>query len=251
MWRALVKSQMWLCSSFDRLLPARFRVHGNQDFLWSLVPKYLLNGLTVYEIGGGKTPYLSPAAKKALNIKVIGLDIDMNELARAPEGAYDETICADITQYEGRGDADIVICQALLEHVQDTEAAIGAIASILRPGGLALIFVPSRNAIYARLNMVMPKNLKRRILYAVFPDNLSRQGFPSYYDRCTPSGVKELADRVGLLPVEERYYYFSHYFSFFFPLYLIWRLWIVAFWAFYGEQAAETFSLVLGKKANV
>ncbi len=71
-----------------------------------------------------------------------GLDIDKEELIQAPEGSYDEIICTDITKYRGNLEADIVICQALLEHVKGVENAFMAISSILKPGGLALIFVP-------------------------------------------------------------------------------------------------------------
>ena len=41
---------------------------------------------------------------------MVGLDIDADELARAPPGAYDETVCADITRHVGKGDADLVVC---------------------------------------------------------------------------------------------------------------------------------------------
>ena len=99
---------------------------------------------------------------------MVGLDIDGKELSAAPDGLYDRTAAADITKYRGQGDADLVICQALLEHVHDTGRALEAIASILKPGGRALIFVPSRNAVYARLNLLLPENLKRRILFAFF-----------------------------------------------------------------------------------
>ena len=32
-------------------------------------------------------------------------------------------ICADITRFKGGGDADLIICQAVLEHVKDVEGA--------------------------------------------------------------------------------------------------------------------------------
>ena len=84
--------------------------------------------------------------KERLGLRGTGLDIDADELARAPAGTYDETICADITEYEGKGQADLVICQAVLEHVANTEQALRSIASCLKRGGVALLFVPSRNA---------------------------------------------------------------------------------------------------------
>jgi len=40
----------------------------------------------------------------------------------------------------------------LLKHVSDVQAALVNIATILKPGGRVLIFIPSRNAIFDRLN---------------------------------------------------------------------------------------------------
>ena len=140
-----------------------------------------------------------------------------------------------------------MIFQALLEHVNDVESAFQAISSILKPGGLALIFVPSRNAVFARLNIILPQNLKKAILHSIYPNTRRNQGFPSYYDRCTPSAFKTLAKSNDLFLVDARYYYISSYFSCFFPLYLIWWIWIVLFYFLYKEQAAEAFTMAFRK----
>lgn len=241
------RSQQSLSRSFDRLLPDEYRIDGNRDFLDHWIEPYLHNGAVLYDIGGGKNPVVGPEAKRRLALRVVGIDIDAQELKASPAGAYDEKICADITQYRGRSDADLVICQALLEHVRDSEAAFQAIASILKPGGTALIFLPSRNAVFARINLLLPEALKRKILYTVFPSAERDQGFPAYYDRCTPRDFRRLAARSNLAVEVCRPYFRSSYFSFFFPLHFLWRLWILAFRFVAGEQAAETFSLALKK----
>jgi 2-polyprenyl-6-hydroxyphenyl methylase/3-demethylubiquinone-9 3-methyltransferase len=188
------------------------------------------------------------AQKWQLGLRVVGIDIDPAELQAAPAGLYDRTIAADITSFQGDSDADLVICQALLEHVRDTDAALRAIASILKPGGRALLFVPSRNAVYARLNLLLPESLKRRILFSIFPHMRRDHGFPAFYDRCTPRRFRAMADANGLQTEECRAYFHSDYFRFFSPLHAVWRLWTLAFRAFSGEEAAETFSLVLRKR---
>lgn len=250
MLRALIRSQQWLSRKFDELLPASYRIDGNRDFLDSMVPAYLEENLHIADVGGGKNPYLSPDRKKQLAATVVGLDIDQSELDRAPGGAYDEAICTDITAYRGRGDVDLVICQAVLEHVADVEAAFTAIASLLRPGGTALLFVPSRNAVFARLNNALPQRFKKWLLHSIYPETRRNQGFPSYYHRCTPADFKQLAAANDLELIEARYYYISSYFSFFFPLYFLWRLWILLFRAVRGDQAAETFSMAFRKKSR-
>jgi len=247
MLRKFINGNIWLSQKFDNLLPIKFKIDGNQDYIKSLVPKYLKNNIIVYDIGGGKNPYLSCSEKIKLNAQVIGIDIDHEELQRAPVGAYNKIICADITEFRGSNDADFVFCQALLEHVKDVESAFSSISSLLKSGGIALIFVPSRNAVFARLNIILPQKIKKYLLHTIFPDSKRNQGFPSYYDKCTPAGFEKLAKNHNLSIVEQRFYYISSYFSFFFPAHLVWRVWVLFFYFIAKDNAAETFSVVLKK----
>jgi 2-polyprenyl-6-hydroxyphenyl methylase/3-demethylubiquinone-9 3-methyltransferase len=232
---------------FDSLLPTEYQVDGNRDFVENWIAPRLRSGAVVYDIGGGKNPAVSLDDKRRLGLRVIGVDIDASELARAPRGAYDEAIAADITAYRGRGDGDLIICQALLEHVRDTRAAIEAIAGILKPGGTALLFLPSRNAVFARLNLLLPEALKRKALYTVFPSTERDQGFPAYYNRCTPADFRRMAAECNLAVDVCKVYFRSSYFTFLFPLHLAWRAWVALFRLAAKDQAAETFSLALRK----
>ena len=245
--RTLIAFQTRLSLCFDRLLPRAFRVDGNREFLDSIVPENLKAGAVIYDVGGGKNPVITRERKTELGLRVVGVDIDCAELAAAPKGSYDQTAAADITSYQGGGDADLVVCQALLEHVRDTGRALRAIASILKPGGKALIFVPSRNAVYARLNLLLPQNLKRWILFTVFPNMRRDHGFPAFYDRCTPSSFDCLTRQHGMITEDRRLYFQSDYFRFCFPLHALWRVWTMLFRIFAGPQAAETFTLILRK----
>jgi len=246
--RRLIDSQTKLSNRFDCLLPEDFRVDGNREYLDKLVPAFVQPRNVIYDVGGGKNPAVGVERKAELGLRVIGVDIDGAELASAPAGSYDQTVCADITGYQGPGDGDLVICQALLEHVRDTSGALRAISSILKPGGRALIFVPSRNAVYARLNLLLPEALKRKILFTVFPDMRRDHGFRAFYDRCTPAGFVGMAAQHGLLTEDCRLYFKSDYFRFCFPLHAAWRLWMLVFRLFAGRQAAETFTLILRKQ---
>jgi 2-polyprenyl-6-hydroxyphenyl methylase/3-demethylubiquinone-9 3-methyltransferase len=149
-----------LCRRFDRHLPEYFTMGGYRDYSQSLLPKYLPHNARIYDLGSGKIPCLDPETRNRLAATVVGLDIDSRETARAPEGSYDTVLQADVTRYLGGGDADVVLCRALLEHVRDMEGTFAAISSLLRPGGVALLFVPSRNAIFARMNLKIVKMVK-------------------------------------------------------------------------------------------
>jgi SAM-dependent methyltransferase len=248
LFRKLIASQIRLTRKFDGFLPSQHLIDGNADFIDNLVPQYTFAGAVVYDVGGGKNPVIDAERKAQLGLKIIGLDIDAGELAAAPPGRYDHTICADIVSYRGARDADLVICQALLEHVLDTGHALEAIASILKPGGQALLFVPSRNAVYARINLLLPQRLKERILFGIYPHMRRSQGFLAHYDRCTPAALQALALRKGLRTVERPVYFQSDYFRFCFPIHALWRIWVLLFRSLAGDQAAETFSLVLRKE---
>lgn len=245
--RKLINSQIWLNKKFDKILPSKFRVDGNQDFKKTVVPAYLKPNLKIYDIGGGKRPFLSVNEKKILNATVCGVDIDEDELKKAPEGSYDSIICEDISKYRGFEDGDIIICQALLEHVKDVASAFQAFSTILKSGGTALIFVPSRNALFAKLNNILPNKIKKKILYSIFPNKKDVGGFKSYYNKCTPKEFKKLSEKIGFKIVDEKYYFISSYFSFFFPFYFLWRMWLLMYYIFFRNNAAETFTYVLKK----
>jgi 2-polyprenyl-6-hydroxyphenyl methylase/3-demethylubiquinone-9 3-methyltransferase len=151
--------------AIDRLLPDKFSLDGNRDFLDRIAPRFLLRGVHVFDVGGGRHPFVAKETKDTLQLRVTGLDIDAAELAAAPAGAYDDVVVADIACYRGTEGADVVICQAVLEHVVDTRAAFASLKSLVRPGGRILLVVPSRNAAVARVNLLMPHRLKRRLLF--------------------------------------------------------------------------------------
>ena len=242
----------WNCkasAAFDMRLSSDYRLDGNRDFIETFAPKWLRPRQRIVDIGAGKNPFLPAERKAALGAHVTGLDISAEELSRAPAAAYDEVICADICSAAGEGDADLCICQALLEHVPDVQAALVSIASFLKPGGVALVFVPSRNAVFARLNLLLPERLKRFVLFTVYPHAQRDQGFRSYYNRCTPADFREMAREAGFEIVEQRLYFTSAYFTFFAPLHVAWRLWLLLFRQVARAQAAETFSIALRKVA--
>lgn len=248
--RRFIELQRGWARRVDSALPEWATVDGNQEFVESIVPLHLGTGQKVYDVGGGKNPFLDPEAKARLDARVVGIDIDQEELLQAPRGAYDQVICTDISEFRGPEDGDLVICQALLEHVRDVPSAFSSIASILKPGGKAVIFVPNRNALFARLNLLLPERLKRRALFTIYPSTQRNQGFPAFYNHCTPNAFRSLAARNGLVVDDERYYFQSSYFSFLFPAYVVWRLWSLLGHALVGGSASETFTFVLRKQSE-
>jgi 2-polyprenyl-6-hydroxyphenyl methylase/3-demethylubiquinone-9 3-methyltransferase len=248
MLRAILNLQTAVSDRLDQLLPGDYRVDGNTEFACLIVPAHLANGLWICDVGGGQTPAIDPTAKQRLSLTVHGIDIDGDALRRAPAGSYDVQICADLTRYRGDGRADLAICRTVFEHVADTDLAFAGLASLLKAGGKALIFVPCRNAIFARLNLLLPERVKVWLLGAIFPETAHEQGFPAVYDRCTPRQFRELAERHGLALLELRTYWSCDYFRFCVPCHLLWRLWQQAARLVAGAQAAETFMMVVQRR---
>jgi 2-polyprenyl-3-methyl-5-hydroxy-6-metoxy-1,4-benzoquinol methylase len=232
---------------FDRLLPRRFRVDGHRSFRNEVVWSHVQPGIWLYDIGGGKHPLVTHAKKTELGLRVTGVDADAGELAQAPVGCYDDVCCCDIQEYRGCGNADLVICQATLEHVHDNQKAMAAMASVVRPGGKVAVFAPSRYAVYARLNVLLREKVTRKILDFAFPSGKGSHAFRAYYDRCSVRELCALGRENGLEVVSIHRYYVSSYFGILFPAYVIWRLWFLLNYVMDRERAAETFTIIFRK----
>jgi SAM-dependent methyltransferase len=73
------------------------------------------------------------------------------------------------------GSADFVLCQNVLEHVEDDEAALAAMAAALRPGGRLTLLVPAHPRLFGSLDRAY-----------------------GHHRRYTRDGLAELAAATGL-----------------------------------------------------
>lgn len=111
-----------------------------------------------------------------------------------------------------------------------------------------LAFVPSRRALYAGINAVLPQRVKTALLFSIYPNKRGMAGFRSYYDACTPREFVSLSEKQNLLLKEFKAYYLSDYFFCFIPAYFAWRLWVLASVLILKTEAAETFSVAMRKR---
>ncbi len=247
MLRRFLAANARASASFDAILPAASRIDGMMQFLHHVVPQALKDGDVVIDLGSGKTPAIDLATKAKKRLTIIGVDIDLAELDRAPEGSYDETIVADLTRWNGEPRGDVAICSAVLEHVTDTAAAVRAIASVLKPGGRALIFVPCRNAAFARLNLALPQSVKLKLLDLLYGRGHG-VGFPAYYSNCTPRQFEAMTRAAGMRVDKLSPFYMSAYFNVLTPVHIMWRAYQGAARAVFGREACESFILVAVKE---
>ncbi len=169
----------------------------------------------VADVGGGKKPFLAE-----YDGTYVGIDIDPDELANAP-AVYTDTIVADITR-DKLPSFDTVICRYTLEHVRDAEAALGTLVNMTRPGGYCYVTAPCRMAWFARLNRLLPEGFKKSVLSWIYPSKVG-DGFPAHYDKASPAEYTAILEQAGAQVVALQKVYFSGYFTFLFPLHLLWR----------------------------
>lgn len=207
------------------------------------MPPLIQPGTTTWDVGCGSRPFVDLNTKRDLDLTIVGLDIDQGELDKMPPGSCDRTFAADLCSFRATGDADLVICRTVLEHVRDVDSAFAALVSMLKPGGTLAVRVPCRNALFARINLALPERLKRKILFSIREDD-GHSGFPARYDRCTPAHFRVLAEHHGLDIVELRCYWYAPYFFFFVPFWAAWRLWQACARSLSGDAVCESFALV-------
>jgi SAM-dependent methyltransferase len=148
--------------------------------------------------------------------------------------------------FVGKKDADVVVCQAMLERVLDTARIIRSLATTVKPGGAILIFAPSRNAVFSRIDLVLPQAVKRRLLFALFPETAEGLDvFKAYYNCCTPREIEMIARANDLEVLERRLFWMSTYFSQ--SSQLAWRRWQLLAYMVQRDNAAEIFALILRK----
>ena len=176
----------------------------------------------VLDVGGGRTWHFGEGYRANPNFKLIGVDIDPEELALNP--LLDQAVAADICETLGvpDGSVDLLLCRAVVEHLHDTGAFIRNVQKVLRPGGRAVFVFANKWAPPVVLNRMIPERLATRLLHALVPGAVGYQGFKAYYDKCSFGAFKREL-RAARFDVEYEYaaYYSSSYFQFFLPLHML------------------------------
>ena len=111
-------------------------------------------------------------------------------------------------------------------------------------------FIPCRNALFARLNLLLGNERARKILFAVQPGKTTTSGFKAYYDRCTPTRMSQLCTDNGLQIDQLNAYFSSDYCSFFAPLYSLDMLRQLTTQMLRQRDLAESFVIVASKPAE-
>lgn len=245
LFRKFVDLNVRLSRGFENL----FTFNADGQLLLSKLFLSLEPHHRVADVGGGKKPAKRLEGIKDPKVAVYdGFDISKEELLIARD-LYTDIFELDLTkdQTGKTKQYDVVICLNTLEHVTDTASSIETLAHMVDDNGTLYLKLPCRYAMFAKLNLMMPNELKRKIMHTVYPHKVG-DGFKAYYDRCTPNQIIEICRQNGLVLQEKSLIKWTSYFSFLFPVYVVWRF-VTMIQNIVISDYCEAFELVLVKKA--
>ena len=171
----------------------------------------------IIEIGAGRSPLFSEAdLPENVGSYTIG-DISREELDLAPrswnKSCFD--ICGDVGSITAR--FDVVFTRMLAEHVPDGYRFHSNVFSLLKPGGVAIHFMPTLYSPPFVINKVLPDWLTRKILRAFFSNRNDAEipKFPARYSMCYGKSARLIKRyrSIGYTGVDVRTFYGHGYFS--------------------------------------
>jgi 2-polyprenyl-3-methyl-5-hydroxy-6-metoxy-1,4-benzoquinol methylase len=159
--------------------------------------------LTVLDVGGGTGGFAVPLAEAGHRVTVV--DASPDALAALTRRAADAGVDERVTAVQGDGDrlaelvapgsADLILCHSLLEVVDEPAEVVAALATTLRPGGVASVLVANRAA--AALSRAMAGHLDVAAAMLADPDGRTGQA-DKLRRRFDPAGAAALLTAAGL-----------------------------------------------------
>jgi SAM-dependent methyltransferase len=145
---------------------------------------------TLLDIGAGRGRFVASA--RAAGWSATGIEPSARgvQAARSAYGvALERASLADAS-----GHYDAVSLWHVLEHLDDPDAAIAHIASLLRPGGLLLVGVPNLASVQARIGR----------------DRWFHLDLERHRTHFTPAGLRALLERCGFVVEREQHTLLEH-----------------------------------------
>ena len=216
------------------------------------VKKYLADGCTVLDVGGGRKWQFQDERKNFTGLHVIALDPSEAQLSYNHDA--DEKILFAMGTNERAplddNSVDLVTSRMVLEHIPNNDFTMREISRILKPGGTFISVMPSKFALFAMINQTMPNWLARKVLFFFMPETKDSCGFKAYYDRTYYPAMNKLLTRYGFSRTEFAFSYSqSGYFGFFVPFAVISLLWDFLMYVF-GVKPLSAYLCFTAHKEN-
>jgi SAM-dependent methyltransferase len=184
------------------------RIDGTLQF-YCRVNALLKPEMRVLDLGAGRglvaahsSEFISRlVALKGKVCEVVGLDIDP---AVFENPNIDRAVLFDGKQMPLDSESfDLVVCDHVLEHVNDPQLLATEIARVLKPGGWCCARTPHSFSLLALASRLVPNSRHAKLISVVQPDGPreSRDVFPTYYRMNTAVALR------GLFPVKRWVHY--------------------------------------------
>jgi SAM-dependent methyltransferase len=158
------------------------------------------------EVGGGRSPLLTPAEAADAGIELTVNDVDAGELARAPE-AFEKAqfdIAGEI-HASWEGSFDLIISRMVLQYVPDAPRGWANMFRLLAQGGVAFAFHPTLYSPPHLISWLLPEKLTARTLRRFFPagGDGDEPKVPARYEMCfsDPAKVEPILKGAGFSEV--------------------------------------------------
>jgi SAM-dependent methyltransferase len=205
----------------------------------------------IVDIGAGKiTPYAADITNGSSEI--IGVDLLREDLEANP--ALTQLIVRDVIKHgipQEAHSAGLITSRMVLEHVSDLNRFAREVHDALAPGAWTVHLFAARYSLFAILNRLIPESLAHRLLFTLRPESIDVGGFTTFYDHTHAKAAKSVFQRAGLTNVDtEVSYEISQYFHFFFPLFVLARVWETAL-DHLGRENLGSFVLLSAKRPEI
>ncbi len=177
----------------DRL-PPRYATDSWRIPYDVLLRETLAPGLRILDVGAGSLP-VRAAGQRPDGCDYVGLDVDRDELEKAPPGSYTDFAVADITDLQDElvGQFDLVLSWLTMEHVVDVPLALDNLRRYLKPGGRFIGYLAGARSVHAVLNRLVPPTVAKWGMRRLI-DREPETVFKAHYDHCTYTQLCSVLD---------------------------------------------------------
>lgn len=159
----------------------RFGYYLPADVYETVVAGLVSEGTRWLDVGGGQVMFAhNPGLARTLAARarrVVACDPSDN--VRRNRFAHEVAQCR-IEDYRPDGSFDLATLRMVVEHVDDPWQFVRALARLIRPGGLAVVFTVDRGSPTAMISRVVPFRLHHAVK-RVFWDGEEADTFPAFY----------------------------------------------------------------------
>jgi S-adenosylmethionine-dependent methyltransferase len=163
------------------------------------------SGLDIVDVGGGTGGFAAPLAGQGHTVTVI--DPSPDSLAAAQRRAAEAAVSlravqgdvTDLASLVGEQGADLVLCHSVLEYVDAPDAAMTAVASVLRPAGVVSVLAASAVAAVLHRALAGRFDEARRLLGTVSAAPAGDSTGGNGHDPATVPRRFTVADVIGMI----------------------------------------------------